>query len=81
MTQTIYSYRQKQLNKAHQKRLLKRNEIKSKYHRFNHIFSALRDRRSSLFKFTLAEFFIAKPDTNKEYKRNLRIKTRDLQIT
>ena len=29
MTRTIYSYRQKQLNKAHQKQLLKRNEITS----------------------------------------------------
>ena len=83
MTRTIYSHRQKQLNEAHQKQLLKRNEITSIY-RFDHIFSALRDRTSKQFVFfrfsTLAEFFIAKFDTNKEHKRsskaqrNLRIK-------
>ena len=75
MTRTIHSYHQKQLNEAHQKQLLKRNEKTSKIHRFDHISSALRDRRSSLFEFsTLAEFFIAKSDTNRKHKRNFKIK-------
>ena len=75
MTRTTHKYRQKQLNEAHQKHLLKRNETTSKYHRFDHIFFALRDRRPSLFEFsTLAEFFTAKPDTNREHKRGLRAK-------
>ena len=75
MTRTIHLYHQKQLNEAHQKQFLKRNEKTSKIHRFDHIFSALRDDRSSLFEFsTLAEFFISKSDTNRKHKRNLRIK-------
>ena len=37
--------------------------------RFDHIFSALRNRISSLFEFSvLAEFFTAKSNTNKEHK-------------
>ena len=75
MTRTTHSYHQKQLNEAHQKQFLKRNEKTSKIYRFDHIFFALHDRRSSLFEFlTLAEFFIAKSDTNRKHKQNFRIK-------
>ena len=75
MTRTIYSYRQKEFNKAHQKQLLKRNEKTIEY-RFDHISSALRDRNiSSFFEFSaLAEFLIAKFDTNRKHKRSFKIK-------
>ena len=53
MTRTTYSYRQKQLNEVHQKQLLNRNEIIIDLtHRFDHIFSALRNRISFLFEFS-----------------------------
>ena len=77
-TRTTHSYRQKQLNEAHQKQILKHNEKTIEY-RFDHKSSALRDRTSHQFisfRFsTLAEFFIAKFDTNREYKRSLRAQT------
>ena len=54
-------------------------DLITKNHLFDHIFSALHNRTSNilfLFEFSaLAEFFIAKPNTKKEHKRSLRVKT------
>ena len=70
MTRKVHSYRQKQLNKVHQKQLLKRNEIINRniIDLTTYLLRCvIADRSYS--NSTLAEFFTAKPDTDREHKQ------------